>query len=453
MVKGDKDYYAKTINNAHLFKNKGYKVERATEHVVCLKYAGGVKGQDVSTNAEFKAHKARIEADYQTMGSYVNLSGLRLERFPSMHDMQIQGKHAPEADVPHSIVIDNITPHILASEIVEELLADPTHNNWRTLPNATMVFCQPRCDYLWARRGSRAVIVFRHEIPLVSLDDSKTYTEEQQRQAAAAQTEYQQRCDHNLELTGVMNKYSAPTMGGASSTLMEVDNRLKYVELGKRYASVQDTQVRKNSPASPGDSPNRKKSKQQRTPEKSTIALRTPSTGSFISSRLSPASGHESSVDRYTGGAGELGEMMSAMSSTINKLSSEVNTLRLNQEAQAKSNDSRHAAADTKMRAFETKVTKDISSNILKSMIRSIRDEANKLEAAEEEKKIYVKLLGEANRSGTQDRRLELQGKIEIADNQIRSHRRTLDGLREDAIEQADQDGIVLLETQLRNDV
>ena len=76
-----------------------------------------------------------------------------------------------------------------------------------------------------------------------------------------------------------------------------------------------------------------------------------------------------------------------------------------------------------------------------------------KLEAAIAEREIHVKLLTEANRTGTPDRRQERQGKIEVADNQIRSHHRTLEGLRDDAIEQADQDGIELLENQLRNDV
>jgi hypothetical protein len=375
--------------------------------------------------------------------------------FLSFEDMQKQRKHAPEADVPHSIVIDNITPHILASEIVEELLADPTQNNWRTLPNATMVYCQPRCDYPWARRGARAVIVFRHEVPPEPLDDTKTYTEEQQRQAEASQSEYQKRTDHHLEINGVIMKYSSTTMGGATSTLTEVDNRTKYVELGKRYSRVQENRSRSSNPASPGASPNRKKPKQQqRTPEKSTVALRTtPSTSNFISSRMSPSSEHESSVERYTSGSGEIGEMVALMSNTISKLSADVNTLRLNQEALARSNDTRHAAADSKMQASEAKVAKTISSDTLKPILRSIRDEVNRMEAAKEEKAIYVAQLSDANVNGTKDRRTELQGRIDITENQIRAHHRMLVGLREDALEQAEQDGIELSDIQLRNDV
>ena len=455
LQRGDSDYYAKANNNDQLLQTRGYKVERATELVVCLKYAGGARGQDVTASAVYKAHKARIATEFQTTGSYVNLCGLRLERFPTFEDMQNQRKHAPEVDDAHTIVIDNITPHILASEIVEELLADPTQNNWRTLPNATMVYCQPRCDYPWARRGARAVIVFRHEVPPEPLDDTKTYTEEQQRQAEAAQSEYQKRTDHHLEINGVIMKYSSTTMGGASSTLTEVDNRTKYVELGKRYSRVQESRPRSSNLASPSASPNRKKLKQQqRTPEKSALALRTtPSTSNFISSRMSPSSEHESSVERYTSGSGEIGEMVALMSNTISKLSADVNTLRLNQEALARSNDTRHAAADSKMQAFEAKVAKTISSNTLKPILRSIRDEVNRIEAAKEEKSIYVAQLSDANVNGTKDRRTELQGRIDITENQIRAHHRMLVRLREDALEQAEQDGIELSDIQLRNDV
>jgi hypothetical protein len=74
-----------------------------------------------------------------------------------------------------------------------------------------------------------------------------------------------------------------------------------------------------------------------------------------------------------------------------------------------------------------------------------------KLEAAIDEKAIYVAQLSEANVSGTKDRRTELQGRIEISENQIRAHRRMLDGLREDALEQAEQDGIELSDAQLGN--
>ena len=125
-------------------------------------------------------------------------------------------------------------------------------------------------------------------------------------------------------------KYSSTTMGGASSTLTEVDNRTKYVELGKRYSRVQESRPRSSNLASPSASPNRKKLKQQqRTPEKSALALRTtPSTSNFISSRMSPSSEHESSVERYTSSSGGIGEMVALMSNTISKLSADVSTLR-----------------------------------------------------------------------------------------------------------------------------
>ena len=153
------------------------------------------------------------------------------------------------------------------------------------------------------------------------------------------------------------------------------------------------------------------------------------------------------------GGTGEIWEMVALMSNTISKLSAAVNTLRLNQEALARSNDTRHAAADSKMQAFEAKVAKTISSNTLKPILRSIRDEVNRLEAAKEEKAIYIAQLSDANVNGTKDRRTELQGRIDITENQIRAHHRMLVRLREDALEQAEQDGIELSDIQLRNDV
>ena len=60
--------------------------------------------------------------------------------------------------------------------------------------------------------------------------------------------------------------------------------------------------------------------------------------------------------------------------------------------------------------------------------------------------------IADANREGTKDRRTELQGKLEVVDNQIQSTRQLLDSLREDAKEQADTDGIELTDAQLRND-
>ena len=45
----------------------------------------------------------------------------------------------------------------------------------------------------------------------------------------------------------------------------------------------------------------------------------------------------------------------------------------------------------------------------------------------------------------------ELQGKIEMVDNQIHSQHKTLECLLEDAINQAKQDGVILLDAQLRN--
>ena len=312
-----------------------------------------------------------------------------------------------------------------------------------------MVYVQPRCDYAWARRGSRAVVVFRHEISPIPLDENKIYTEEERRIADEALALYQQRSDHTLELSGINAKFSAATMGGASSTLTEVDNRSKYVELGRRYAQVQDTKLKGKAFSSPGASPARKKAKNQTTPESRSMTMRTPSSSSSVSSLFSSTSA-QGSVERYKGGTGELGELVTAMTSTISQLTAEVNTLRLNQEAQSKANDNRHTATETKLRTFETSIAnveKTISGSTLKAMLRSIRDEANKLEAMEREKQIYIKQYN----SATSERKAELEGKIEIVDNQLQSQLRMLESLREDAIDQANQDGVILSDAQLRN--
>ena len=49
--------------------------------------------------------------------------------------------------------------------------------------------------------------------------------------------------------------------------------------------------------------------------------------------------------------------------------------------------------------------------------------------------------------------RAELEDKIEIVDNQMNSQRKLLESLREDASDQANQDGVLLTDAQLRNDV
>jgi predicted nucleic acid-binding Zn-ribbon protein len=158
-----------------------------------------------------------------------------------------------------------------------------------------------------------------------------------------------------------------------------------------------------------------------------------------------------SGLERYQGGSGELGELVS----TISRLSAEVTALRVTQETQAKDNDSRHTATENKLKTVESTVAnieKTMSSNALKIILRNIRDDANKLQAMKRELTIYNRQLTEACQAGLSDRRMELQGKIEIADNQIQSLQQTLAGLREDAKEQAEQDALVLTDAQLRND-
>ena len=68
-------------------------------------------------------------------------------------------------------------------------------------------------------------------------------------------------------------------------------------------------------------------------------------------------------------------------------------------------------------------------------------------EAMERENQIYIKQYN----SATSERKAELEGKIEIVNNQVQSQLRTLESLREDAIEQANQDGVLLMDAQLRN--
>jgi hypothetical protein len=103
-------------------------------------------------------------------------------------------------------------------------------------------------------------------------------------------------------------------------------------------------------------------------------------------------------------------------------------------------NSERKAEIEGKVEIVDN-VEKTISGSTLKAMLRSIRDEANKLEAMEREKQIYIKQYN----SATSERKAELEGKIEIVDNQVKSQRRMLESLREDAIEQANQDGVIII--------
>jgi hypothetical protein len=101
-----------------------------------------------------------------------------------------------------------------------------------------------------------------------------------------------------------------------------------------------------------------------------------------------------SGLERYQGGSGKIGELVS----TLSRLSAEVTALRVTQETQVN------------------------------------------------------RQYTEAYQAGLTDRCMELQGKIEIADNQILSLQQALAGLRDDAKEQAEQDALVLTDAQLRND-
>ena len=78
---------------------------------------------------------------------------------------------------------------------------------------------------------------------------------------------------------------------------------------------------------------------------------------------------------------------------------------------------------------------------------RSNRMTGGRSQDMEREKQIYIKQYNSAN----SERKAEIEGKVEIVDNQLQSQRRTLGILREDAIEQASQDGVILSDAQLRN--
>jgi outer membrane murein-binding lipoprotein Lpp len=166
---------------------------------------------------------------------------------------------------------------------------------------------------------------------------------------------------------------------------------------------------------------------------------------------VSAASG-STGLERYQKGSSEVSELVS----TITRLSAEVTALRVTQETQARDNDARHTATETKLKMVESTISnveRSISNQSLKTILRHIRDEANKIQAMQREHAIYTRQLLEARQNGTHDRCMELQDKLEIVENQITSLRQSLDGLRDDAREQADQDATVLSETQLRNDV
>ena len=109
-------------------------------------------------------------------------------------------------------------------------------------------------------------------------------------------------------------------------------------------------------------------------------------------------------------------------------------------------NSERKAEIEGKVEIVDN-VEKTISGSTLKAMLRSIRDEANKLEAMEREKQIYIKQYN----SATSERKAELEGKTEIVDNQVQSQLRTPESLREDRSDQANQDGVLLMDAQLRN--
>jgi len=447
LTRDDNDFYIKKENMEAYYKKHGCRVQRATEMVVVLRYSGA-RGQDATTSPRYKTLKAILSKEYEDFGSYVNLNGLRLERFPGFEQLQRQRVHAEPADVPHTIVIDNITEHILARDLLEELLVDPTQNNWKVLPNATMAFYQPRCDHAWAKCGARLHIVFRHEAEPSKTDDRMNPTLEQREADILARAEYERRTNHFLELDTVTIKYSPPVMGGAMSTLELVDTRSKYIDMGKKYKAYE--QLKANSPGF--SSPTRKKTKAVNTPEKRMVqGFKTPQSLS-TSSSLTLSGDRPTSVEKYVPGDEQM-QVIASLTNTVTQMATEMAALKVNMETRAKENDAKHAQTDAKVRSIENNVsqlTSLIGSVTLKNILRQIKDEANKLQSAMDEHAIYERQLNQANTARNQDRMMDIQGKLDICQNQINTHKRSLESLREDAREQAAVEGVGLSDAQLK---
>ena len=454
--RGDPDYYVKSSSKAAYIKDRGYSVERRAEFVLKVVYTGGTMGMNNHTDPKYQRIKNVFEAEFNATGPYINVGGFRLERFLSFEQMHNNRVHTAEADVPHITVLENITDHVLAKDVAEELLVQ----NWHILPNAVTIFYEPKVSLPWVTRGARLVLVWRHVLEPTAGCDPQT------------QAEFIARTRTDLELSGTSVKYSSLKLGGLSCKSL-IDTRSRFVDLGIRYKRAGVL----TGTATPSASPARKKKKGVKTPDHA-MTIHTPQSGSSASS-ITVRSVNSEAVERYT----DHSEQLSSVLSQLTLLATDLTQLRAQCENdnnmrtaervsdkldQKREREMERAADKQEQRELReaerqelqaqfqvldakyTKVVAMVQSGELKATLKKIREAASKHESLLRKLGLLRKQLTTAEPG---DRSQGIADQIELSELEQVELCLSLVEFRSEARELANVDGVQLNAEQLREDV
>ena len=416
-------------------KDREYKVEKRTELIAKVCYCGEVKGLDAANTPMYRKYRDTMSKDVNDTGQYVNLRGLRMERFLTIGDMHDKLTHTIEADTPHVTVIDNLADHVRARDVLEELLADNTHTNWHNVPNMTCCYIQPSSNVAWAKHGTQLICVWRHElVPIVLNEESLTEAE------TAAQIEYERCTNHHLELQNLIDKYSGKS-GGVTYTMMDIDPRSRWVELGKLHSKKK---IARSPVGTPEKKDSFKKARIGGTPERSLVrAQRTPLTNDTVSSSITRTNSDKGSVERYEKPDSVIMSHLAKLSQDMSRLTTEIEQI----QSRTTENEIRHVTTESAIQELATKLTLTQSKN-LKKILQQVRSEADNLSDANRKVEIYQKQLSKSA-SSTETEYAHIQATLEIAQLDAKRCARTLDDLRDEAKDQAELDGVMLTENDL----
>ena len=413
---GENEYYSKK-------NGKDYSIVRNSELYVTVRFAGGTLGHDGTLHPAYIGHKARITELYKTYGAYVNALGIRLEMFPTMHEMLAQRLHHPRASQPHRTYVTNVREHITARDIVEEMLVD-RETNCKTIPNVTQVFYQPKAKTVRNQTvGARITFVWR-DVPEPDVNTPE----------AAAR--YQEMTNHSLESDPIALKYASHAAGGATIAASEEDTRSRYVRIGLLYAA---TQISTNDDAMM--SPPRKRANTKNTPERGIVpytAYTTPSSSGQDSS-ISTV-GSSGSITRY--------DPDSAVGALITRLVADVEGLRGQMATMCSSVntiEARQTEADIRIQD----ITRQVQANSqLKPVLRAINQTANSLVSSRKRINLLAARITQMTGDTTEkahELEMERTNEEELAN--------TLKDLRKEAIDMAASENTMLSGEQLRSDV
>jgi hypothetical protein len=413
---GENEYYSKK-------NGKDYYIVRNSELYVTVRFAGGTLGHDGTLHPAYIGHKTRINELYKPYGAYVNALGIRLEMFPTVHEMMAHRLHHPRASQPHRTYVTNVREHITARDFVEEMLIDK-ETNCKTIPNVTQVFYQPKGKTVRNQTvGARITFVWR------DVSEPEVDTPE-------AVAQYYEMTNHSLESDPIAIKYASHAAGGATIAAGEEDTRSRYVRIGMLYASAQSTTNDDTIM-----SPPRKRANTKSTPERGIMTY---------SAYTSPSSsGHDSSISTV-GSSSSITRFDpdSAVGAMITRLVADVEGLRGQMATMCTSVnaiETRQTEADTRIQDLNRQIQ---ANSQLKPVLRALNQTANALISSRKRINLLLTRISQMTGDTTEkdhELAMERTNEEELTN--------TLKDLRQEAIDMAATEHTLLNGEQLRSDV